>query len=353
MVWQLSIQNGCLSSNSDDPSMTFNYPVEIARDLISMTSQFSQQSMEVHGIGLVCAYTHFLSCTANTLQIEKLFDVACSLTDVLSLLPPNPDPFQLGPRDYLNDFIRLLSILRSGDHRFLPLLLSKVHDVLPRLVNPMLQSVPENAANKYAEVDIFDGFGNAGMGVASNFPGYNGDGSSGHFKVEPDTEYSQPNPALAPYNKQMENLASPVDGPGNNNENVPFASPHIIQSPVSPMEYPGMNGYGGYQNMSAHGVSNDMHLRNNLGNYGEGVGGGGQVEFKQKYDGTMNLGAQGVGSHNPMGMMRRPPLRQGSGSSFPVQIPRSVPGQFNPLQRANSHGQEVNGMGGVGDMPFR
>jgi hypothetical protein len=53
MVWQLSIQNGCLSSNHNDPSMTFNYPVHIARDLVSMTSSFSQQSMEVHGIGLV------------------------------------------------------------------------------------------------------------------------------------------------------------------------------------------------------------------------------------------------------------------------------------------------------------
>jgi hypothetical protein len=53
MVWQLSIQNGCLSSGNDDPSMTFQYPVEIARDLVSMTSQFSHQSMEVHGIGLV------------------------------------------------------------------------------------------------------------------------------------------------------------------------------------------------------------------------------------------------------------------------------------------------------------
>lgn len=53
MVWQLSIQNGCLSSGSEDPCMTFQYPVDISRDLISMTSQFSHQSMEVHGIGLV------------------------------------------------------------------------------------------------------------------------------------------------------------------------------------------------------------------------------------------------------------------------------------------------------------
>lgn len=54
MVWQLSIQNGCLSSGNEDPSMTFQYPVEISRDLVSMTSQFSHHSMEVHGIGLVC-----------------------------------------------------------------------------------------------------------------------------------------------------------------------------------------------------------------------------------------------------------------------------------------------------------
>lgn len=58
MVWQLSIQNGCLSSGHDDPSLTFQYPVDISRDLISMTSQFSHSSMAVHGIGLV---RHFIS----------------------------------------------------------------------------------------------------------------------------------------------------------------------------------------------------------------------------------------------------------------------------------------------------
>jgi hypothetical protein len=67
MVWQLSIQNGCLSSGNDDPSMTFQYPVEIARDLVSMTSQFSHQSMEVHGIGLV-------SCPARYNSIDAFID---------------------------------------------------------------------------------------------------------------------------------------------------------------------------------------------------------------------------------------------------------------------------------------
>lgn len=53
VVWQLGISNGCVSSGSDNPSMTFQYPVEISRDLIAMTAGFSPQSMEVHGVGLV------------------------------------------------------------------------------------------------------------------------------------------------------------------------------------------------------------------------------------------------------------------------------------------------------------
>ena len=53
MVWQLSIANGCLSSSSPDAAMTFTYPIEIAKDLVAVTGQLSQQSMEIHGIGLV------------------------------------------------------------------------------------------------------------------------------------------------------------------------------------------------------------------------------------------------------------------------------------------------------------
>jgi hypothetical protein len=53
MVWQLSIANGFLSSNAPDSSMTFRFPIEIAKDLVAVTGQFSKQSMEVHGIGLV------------------------------------------------------------------------------------------------------------------------------------------------------------------------------------------------------------------------------------------------------------------------------------------------------------
>ncbi|KHJ34074.1 putative c6 zinc finger protein [Erysiphe necator] len=160
MVWQLSMQNGCLSSTNSDPSMTFQYPVDISRDLVSLTSQFSPKSMDVHGIGF----------------IEKLFDIACSLTDVLSLLPSTLDSLSFGPRDYLHDIIGLLAVLRHGDHQFLPLLLAKVNDVLPRLVNPMMRTIPDSStdtnSNVCHEVGIFDDPGNAtGIGITRPFLG--------------------------------------------------------------------------------------------------------------------------------------------------------------------------------------
>jgi hypothetical protein len=56
MVWQINIQNGCLSASPDDASLSYGYSVEVARDIVSMTSQFSHQSMEHFGVNLVSAF---------------------------------------------------------------------------------------------------------------------------------------------------------------------------------------------------------------------------------------------------------------------------------------------------------
>ncbi|KAL8676566.1 MAG: hypothetical protein Q9186_006931 [Xanthomendoza sp. 1 TL-2023] len=115
MVWQLSITNGFLSSTSPDTSMTFGYPIEIAKDLVAVTSQLSRGSMEVHGVGL----------------IEKIFDVACTLIDVLSCVPIESQNFGIGPQDYLNHLVHLISTLRDGKSRYLPLVITKIRDTLP------------------------------------------------------------------------------------------------------------------------------------------------------------------------------------------------------------------------------
>lgn len=53
MVWQLSVSQGLVSTVAAESGMTFKYPIEVSRDLLSLTHQFSQQAMEVHGVGLV------------------------------------------------------------------------------------------------------------------------------------------------------------------------------------------------------------------------------------------------------------------------------------------------------------
>lgn len=53
IVWQLATASGCLSSNSAAMSMNFSYPIDIARDLLSITNRVSRHSLEIHGIGLV------------------------------------------------------------------------------------------------------------------------------------------------------------------------------------------------------------------------------------------------------------------------------------------------------------
>ncbi|TKA71511.1 hypothetical protein B0A49_06877 [Cryomyces minteri] len=129
MVWQLSISHGFLSSTAADHAMSFKFPIEISRDLVSVASGFSQQAMEVHGIGL----------------IEKLFDVACTLTDVMSCVPIEQHAFEYGPRDYLNQFLSLISTLRGGQQRYLPLLVTKINDTIPSMSGYGLpMSLPSN-----------------------------------------------------------------------------------------------------------------------------------------------------------------------------------------------------------------
>ncbi|KAI4099853.1 MAG: hypothetical protein LQ339_005768 [Xanthoria mediterranea] len=127
IVWQLSITNNFLSSTSSDSSMTFGYPIEIAKDLVAVTSQLSRQSMEVHGAGL----------------IEKIFDVACTLIDVMSCVPIDSQNFSVGPQDYLNHLVHLISTLQGGRSRYLPLLITKISDTLPphmatSIIQPMV-----------------------------------------------------------------------------------------------------------------------------------------------------------------------------------------------------------------------
>jgi hypothetical protein len=115
IIWQLSITNGYLSSTSSNASMTFRYPIDIAKDMMINVRELPLHALEVHGIGL----------------IEKLFDVACTVADVIACVPLDRKTIEVGPADYLQQCLSLISTLRGGSSRFPSLLLAKVSENLP------------------------------------------------------------------------------------------------------------------------------------------------------------------------------------------------------------------------------
>ncbi|RDA88801.1 hypothetical protein CP532_5519 [Ophiocordyceps camponoti-leonardi (nom. inval.)] len=137
-VWQLTGSGG-------DDSMSFQYPIHMSRDLVAnMAAQLPVQD-DLLGPVLV----------------ERLLEMTLTMTDFLAMQPPSSDPFSVGPREHLSQTMTIIAMSRNGDHRFLPLLLNKVNQVLPRIASPMLRCAPETSS--LSSADIFDGFGNAGM----------------------------------------------------------------------------------------------------------------------------------------------------------------------------------------------
>ncbi|KAF7593184.1 hypothetical protein BBP40_011814 [Aspergillus hancockii] len=124
MIWQLATTLGFLSSTSTHPSLDFQYPLQIARDLSLATWKLSRESMETHGIGL----------------IEKIFEVACTLTDVMACLSSaglKSSGFEMGPQDYLKHLCSMVGTLHGGRRRFLPLVMGKIGQTLPAMVQPI------------------------------------------------------------------------------------------------------------------------------------------------------------------------------------------------------------------------
>jgi len=106
--------------------MSFQYPVTIARDVVTASRFLKREAFEPHGPGI----------------LEKIFDIGCSLADVLQLYPVSQNTLvssmQIGPRDYLMEMIRLCSTVLGGSSRYVSLLSTKADECFhsgPRAIN--------------------------------------------------------------------------------------------------------------------------------------------------------------------------------------------------------------------------
>lgn len=270
-------------------------------------------------------------------------ELSYAMNEYLSVQPASRDPFTVGPRQHLDQMLSIIAITRNGDYRFLPLVLSKVTEVLPKLVNPMLQNAPENVA--MANIDIFDGFGNAGMAQPPPQLQMPMEEYDRKFTVEEyDKQYSMEMNQTTPESSTNSNHST--TGPATQATDVSgsFVSSPGIMSPG--LEYThNMNGYA-CTPMSEMVMSplGNPHQNTSINN--------GQQQPQQQHmsRNTMNAATPHPGLNNMYGM-RPAPQRQ---ASFHLHNPpqmRTV-GDFQGLQRGTSDagGMVMGQMGN--DMDF-
>jgi hypothetical protein len=186
IVWQSSMRQGLLSSNAEDESMTFRYPLKIAHSLLNVISSLPTTSIEVHGMGI----------------FEKIFEIGNTMLDVMQACGtslPNEtygvaqDPFEM--------FVKTLSQTPNSQRQYANLLLAKAAEK-PEIqrfttLNPTLSEhsmVPP-------DLDFGLGYGHAnGNGAASLMPPaqrqWRGSivgeiGEDGTYKVNEDAQEDQ------------------------------------------------------------------------------------------------------------------------------------------------------------------
>lgn len=76
--------------------------------------------------------------------MEKIFDICCALVDVMSCIPIVSKHDKPGPQECLKQLIVLLRELPGGETRYLPLLMTKIADSMPILMDSALVTFPAN-----------------------------------------------------------------------------------------------------------------------------------------------------------------------------------------------------------------
>ncbi|KAH7148245.1 hypothetical protein EDB81DRAFT_841881 [Dactylonectria macrodidyma] len=120
IIWKLRLRLGYLSEGARQHSLTYRYPLEVAKELTLSTRDLPIDSIKVHGVGLT----------------EKLYDIASSVVDVLArvpIAPSSPQGLVMGAslEDDLTYIRNLIIQLPSGISTYDPLLKKQIQQTLP------------------------------------------------------------------------------------------------------------------------------------------------------------------------------------------------------------------------------
>jgi hypothetical protein len=122
VIWKLRLHLGHLVEESFQHSLTFRYPIEVAKDLMLSTRDLPASAFKVHGVGMT----------------EKLFDIASALVDVLARIPITPTSpsgvvANMMPANDLSYLRSLIQKSPSGDTIYDELMEKHIQQTVPSL----------------------------------------------------------------------------------------------------------------------------------------------------------------------------------------------------------------------------
>ncbi|GIZ46106.1 hypothetical protein CKM354_000924500 [Cercospora kikuchii] len=109
LAWQMGVSNGLIWGQGE-AGMRLDYPVELARKVVEITSGASALALDSHGIGME----------------QKISDIAGCLADVLRCTAGDTSATFLEGKHYLHVLLNRLSSMRGKESRYLKPLMAKV-----------------------------------------------------------------------------------------------------------------------------------------------------------------------------------------------------------------------------------
>lgn len=138
IIWKLRLHLGHLVEESYQHSLTFRYPIDIAKELMLSTRDLPASSFQVHGVGMT----------------EKLFDIASVLVDVLArvpVAPSSPHGMVVGtlPANDLSYLRDLIQKSPGGNAMYDDLLEKHIQQTIPSLASLHEETSPSTVTGVY------------------------------------------------------------------------------------------------------------------------------------------------------------------------------------------------------------
>ncbi|KAH9832814.1 Fungal specific transcription factor domain [Teratosphaeria destructans] len=130
LAWQMGVSNGLIWGKGDG-GMRLDYPIELARKVVEITSGANALALDSHGIGME----------------QKLSDLASCLADVLRCTAGDTSPTFLEGKHYLNILLQRLSSIRGKESRYLKPLMTKMEGVMGYELTQQSPSLPTETCN--------------------------------------------------------------------------------------------------------------------------------------------------------------------------------------------------------------